>query len=320
MIKIQVKKERMMKNFLLCIAILFLLGACGSEPTSQEKEAHQKLEVVTTYSILYDITKNVGGEAIEIYNLTPIGADPHEYDPLPEDVKKTADADVVFYNGLNLEEGNGWFAKLIEVTGKGDEDAPVYRVSDGVEPILLESQGIEGDADPHAWLDLRNAIIYTENIRDALIKEDPENESLYMENATQYIKDLTDLHESAIEQIETIDESKRFLITSEGAFKYFGEAYGIETGYIWEINSENQGSPQQMRDVIDLIRGKKITALFIETSVDRRSMETVSQETGVPIVGTVYTDSLGKEGTDGDTYLKMMESNIKVIIEGLSKE
>ncbi|GAE36664.1 metal ABC transporter substrate-binding protein [Halalkalibacter akibai] len=305
--------------FITTILTLFLLGACGSKPTGQEEGASEKLKVVTTYSIIYDITKNVGGGAVEIYNLTPIGADPHEYDPLPEDVKKTTDADVVFYNGLNLEEGNGWFKKLIEVAGKGDEEAPVYLVSKGVEPILLESQGLEEETDPHAWLDLRNGIKYTKNIRDALIKEDPENENIYVENADQYILELTELHEKAIERISTIDENKRFLITSEGAFKYFGEAYGIETGYIWEINSENQGSPQQMRDVIDLVRDKGITSLFVETSVDRRTMETVSQETGVPIVGTVYTDSLGKEGTDGDTYLKMMESNINVIIEGLNK-
>ncbi|KGA96267.1 manganese ABC transporter substrate-binding protein [Alkalihalobacillus alcalophilus ATCC 27647 = CGMCC 1.3604] len=305
--------------FITTILTLFLLGACGSKPTGQEESTNQKLEVVTTYSIIYDITKNVGGDIVEIYNLTPIGADPHEYDPLPEDVKKTTDADVVFYNGLNLEEGNGWFRKLIEVAGKGDEDAPVYLVSEGVVLILLESQGLEEEADPHAWLDLRNGITYTENIRDALIKEDPENESIYVENATQYIQELSELHEKAIESIATIDENKRFLITSEGAFKYFGAAYDIETGYIWEINSENQGSPQQMRDVIDLVRDKGITSLFIETSVDRRTMDTVSQETGVPIVGTVYTDSLGKAGTDGDTYLKMMESNINVIIEGLSK-
>jgi iron/zinc/copper transport system substrate-binding protein len=306
--------------FSITFLLLFLLGACGSEQTSQEQgEAHQ-LKVVTTYSIIYDIAKNIAGEDAEIYNLAPIGSNPHEYDPLPEDVKKTTDADVVFYNGLNLEEGNSWFSKLTEVAGKGDAEAPVYRVSEGVEPILLESKGLEEETDPHAWLDLRNGIIYAENVRDALIEVDPENESLYKENAEAYINQLNELHEKTIEEIASIDEDKRFLITSEGAFKYFGEAYNIETGYIWEINSENQGSPQEIRDVIDLIRNKEVTALFVETSIDRRSMETVSEETGVPIVGTVYTDSLGKEGTDGDTYLKMMESNINVIIEGLNKE
>lgn len=305
--------------FSITFLLLFLLGACGSDQNSQEQDEVGQLKIVTTYSIIYDITKNVAGEGVEIYNLAPIGSNPHEYDPLPEDVKKTTDADVVFYNGLNLEEGNSWFGKLTEVAGKGDDEAPVYLVSEGVEPILLESKGLEEETDPHAWLDLRNGMIYAENIRDALIEVDPENESIYRENAETYIKQLKELHEKAIKEIASIAEDKRFLITSEGAFKYFGKAYNIETGYIWEINSENQGAPQEILDVVNLIRTKEVTALFIETSIDRRSMETVSNETGVPIVGTVYTDSLGKEGTDGDTYLKMMESNIKVIIEGLSE-
>lgn len=304
--------------FITGLLSLFMLSACvKSEPTSQAKAESEKMKIVTTYSIIYDITKNIVGDRAEIYSLVPIGANPHEYDPLPEDVIKTTDADLVFYNGLNLEEGNSWFKKLIDIAGKSDEGAPVYRVSEGVEPIYLESKELQNEVDPHAWLDLRNGIIYAENVRDALIVVDPDNEHVYRENAQTYIAQLEELHQRTIDLIQTIPKDKRFLITSEGAFKYFGKAYGIETGYIWEINSENQGSPQQIRDVVDLIRNKGISALFVETSVDRRSMEMVSKETRVSIIGTVFTDSLGKEGSDGDTYLKMMDSNTKVIIEGL---
>jgi ABC-type Zn uptake system ZnuABC Zn-binding protein ZnuA len=315
-----------MKKIILIVMVglfsLFILGACGQinnqEESSNQVSETDNLKIVATYSIIYDIVKNVAGDQADIHSMVPIGADPHEYDPLPLDVKKTTDADIVFYNGLNLEEGNGWFNKLIETAGKSGDNAHVYRVSEGVEPIYLESKGLEGESDPHAWLDIKNGIIYAENVRDALIKADPENESLYRENAENYIAHLEELHTKTIEKINEIPENKRFLITSEGAFKYFGAAYGIETGYIWEINSENEGSPQQIRDVVDLIHSNQITALFVETSIDRRSMETVSNETGVPIVGTVYTDSLGKEGSDGDTYLKMMEWNTKVIIDGLT--
>jgi ABC-type Zn uptake system ZnuABC Zn-binding protein ZnuA len=306
--------------FMIGLFSVFVLGAC-SKSSGQEgpdDKDTQGLQIVATYSIIYDIVKNVAGEQADIHSMVPIGADPHEYDPLPLDVKKTTDADVIFYNGLNLEEGNGWFNKLIETSGKSGDDAHVYRVSEGVEPIYLESKGLEGETDPHAWLDLRNGMIYAENIRDSLIKADPENESLYRENAKNYIAQLEELHTKTTEKIDKIPENKRFLITSEGAFKYFGVAYGIETGYIWEINSENEGSPQQIRDIVDLIQAKQIKALFVETSIDTRSMETVANETGVPIVGTVYTDSLGKVGSDGDTYLKMMESNTKVIIDGLT--
>lgn len=313
----------MKKQFLLIIMgilFLFLLIACAqNELNNNSSEDTNELKIVTTYSIIYDIVKNVAGDQAEIHSLAPIGSNPHEYDPLPEDVKATTDADAVFYNGLNLEEGNGWFAKLIDSAGKSEEDVHVSRVSEGVEAIYLESTGLEDEPDPHAWLDVRNGMIYAENVRDTLIEIDPDNAEVYTENTKKYIAQLEELHQKTIEKIQSIPEEKRFLITSEGAFKYFGEAYGLNTGYIWEINSENQGSPQQIREVVDLIRNKGIEALFVETSIDRRSMESVAKETDVPIVGKVFTDSLGEPSADGDTYLKMMEWNIDVIISGLTE-
>ncbi|MEB1807395.1 MAG: metal ABC transporter substrate-binding protein [Bacillaceae bacterium] len=306
-----------MKYFfsLIGMVLLILLTACTGKETSQEIREENKLQIVTTYSIIYDVVKNVVGDNAEIYSIVPIGADPHEFDPLPEDLKRTTDADVVFYHGLNLEEGNGWFNKLIETSGKSKD--VVFSVSEGVEPIYLESAGLTNEPDPHTWLDVNNVILFTENVRDNLIEIDVENQEVYKENAENYIKQLEGLHTKILETIDQIPEENRYLITSEGAFKYFEKAYGIKTGYIWEINSENEGSPQQIRDVVDLIRENNILALFVETSIDPRSMETVSKETGVPIAGEVYTDSLGKEGTDGDTYIKMMESNLNVLYQGL---
>lgn len=302
---------------MLCIFVL-ALSACSNGTTGKDDKS-DKLQVVTTYSIIYDLVKNIGGDKVEIHSLVPIGANPHEYDPLPKDVMKMTDADVVFYNGLNLEEGNSWFEKLLKTADKSGEDAPVYKVSEGVEPIYLETKGLEKEPDPHAWMDIQNGIIYAENIKKALIEVDPKNKEYYTENAKKYTDQLKKLHEDTINRIQQIPEEKRFLISSEGAFKYFGKAYGVKTGYIWEINSENQGTPEQIRDVVQLIQANKIPALFVETSVDRRSMETVSKETGVPIAGTIFTDSLGKPGEDGDTYLEMMKWNTDTIINGLQK-
>lgn len=232
---------------------------------------------------------------------------------------KTTDADIVFYNGLNLEQGNSWFKKLLKSSNKSGKDAPVYMVSKGVSPIYLESNGLEGETDPHAWLDIRNGIIFAKNIRDGLIKEDPANKQFYQKNADAYIKKLENLHAKTVEELNKIPKEKRFLITSEGAFKYFSKAYDLQSGYIWEINSEGQGTPSQIKNVVDLIREKNVSKLFVETSVDPRSMETVSRETGAPIVGTVFTDSLGKKGEVGDTYYKMMEWNTKTIIDALNE-
>lgn len=298
--------------------LVFALVACSSGANGNEANS-DKLKVVTTYSIIYDIVNQIGGEKVEIHSLVPIGKNPHEYDPLPEDVMKMTDADAVFYNGLNLEEGGAWFNKLLKTTDKSGENAPVYRVSEGVKPIYLETKGLEKEPDPHAWMNIENGILYAENVKKALIKEDPDNKEFYEKNSKEYIAELQKLHDDTLNKIQQLPEEKRFLISSEGAFKYFGNAYGINTGYIWEINSESQGTPDQIRDVVSLIETNNIPALFVETSVDKRSMETVSKETQVPIAGTIFTDSLGKPGEDGDTYLKMMKWNTETIINGLQE-
>ncbi|MEC3885559.1 zinc ABC transporter substrate-binding protein [Halobacillus sp. HZG1] len=313
----------MKKKLLLLAATLFtllLLAACGGEEANGNTEQEDgKVQVVTTYSIVYDIVKNIGGDQVDIHSLAPIGSNPHEYDPLPEDVKKATDADAVFYNGLNLEAGNAWFNKLMETAGKDGEDAPVFLMSDGVEAMYLTSEGNEGEEDPHAWLDIRNGIKYAENARDGLIKVDPENKDIYEKNAEEYIAELQALHDKAVEQFNDIPKEERVLVTSEGAFKYFSDAYGFQAEYIWEINQENQGTPDQITRIVDIINDKQITGLFLETSIDPRSMEAVSNETDVPIMGDVFTDSLAEPGEEGDTYISMMESNINTIKKGLSK-
>ncbi|MGI8386719.1 metal ABC transporter substrate-binding protein [Robertmurraya sp. P23] len=313
--------KHLIKLFITSFVAIVILAGCGGNKVSKEEGdgKSDKLQVVTTYSILYDIVKNIGGDQIEIHSLAPIGSNPHEFDPRPLDVQKTTDADVVFYNGLNLEAGNSWFEKLMVTAGKNGEDAPVYRMSEGVEPKHLTTKGNEGEEDPHAWLDIRNGIKYAKNVRDALIKVDPDHADIYETNAKEYIEKLEKLHQNAVESFNKIPKEKRFLVTSEGAFKYFSDAYGFEAGYIWEINSENQGTPQQVKEIVDIIKSREVATLFVETSIDPRSMEMVSSETGVPIGGKLFTDSLGKPDEDGDTYIKMMEWNITIILDNLMK-
>lgn len=303
----------------MSILLLLLLSGCTKE-NGNETDDNGKIQVVATYSIIYDIVKNVGGDRVEVHTLAPVGSNPHEYDPLPKDVQLTTDADVVFYNGLNLEGGNSWFEKLLLTAGKSEKDAPVFRLSEGVEPKHLTTKGKESEEDPHAWLDIRNGIKYAENAKNALVKVDPDHAAEYEKNAEAYIAELKKLHEEAVARFNEIPQEKRVLITSEGAFKYFSEAYGFEAAYIWEINSENQGSPEQVSKVVDYIDSKENPVLFVETSIDPRSMESVSAETGVPIYGKIFTDSIGKPGEDGDTYIKMMEWNIDTIFKGLTEK
>lgn len=305
--------------FTTAFALSMLIACTNDQSNVNEKNGDQKVQVVTTYSIIYDIVKNIGGDLVEIHSLAPIGSNPHEYDPLPADVQKTTDADAVFYNGLNLEAGNAWFNKLMETAGKDGENAPVFLMSKGVDAKYLTTKGNEGEEDPHAWLNVKNGIIYAANARDGLIKVDPENEEIYKKNADEYIEKLEELHQKAIDEYNKIPRDKRILVTSEGAFKYFSEAYDFDAEYIWEINQENQGTPDQITRIVDIIKDKNIQALFLETSIDPRSMEAVSAETNVPIKGKIFTDSLAHPGEEGDTYISMMEWNIKTILEGLSE-
>ncbi len=302
----------------MTMVIAALVSACGQGATSP-KGQDAKLKIVTTYSIIYDMVKNVGGDHVEVHSLAPIGSDPHNYDPLPTDLVLTTDADVIFYNGLNLEEGNSWFNEMIETAGKSVADDNVVRVSEGVEPMFLSSAEHKNEEDPHAWLDVRNGIKYVENIREALKNNDPTHADDYDKNAENYITELKALHEEIVDKMHAISEDKRILVTSEGAFKYFSAAYDFRAAYIWEINSHNEGSPEQLKSIIRIIKDGGVPSLFLESSVDPRSMEMVSRETGVPIHGKIFTDSLGKAGSDGDTYIKMIKWNADMISSGLSE-
>lgn len=297
--------------------LLIALGVIGPWLAPAWADSGAKLKVVTTYSILYDIVRNVGGEQVEIHSLAPVGSNPHEYDPLPLDVQKTSDADLVFYNGLNLEAGNAWFDKLLGTAGKSGGDAPVFRISAGVAPQHLTSTGQAGAEDPHAWLDARNGMQYARNAQAALSQIDPANAATYQTNAAAYIAQLEKLHSKALADFAQIPAERRYLVTSEGAFKYFCAAYGFEAGYIWEINAENQGTPQQVIALLGQLKQRRVPALFVETSVDPRSMQMVARESGIAITGTLYTDSLGLPGTPGDSYAGMLAANFETILASL---
>ena len=301
------------------IATIGLVATGCSKNTDKEKVSEDVLKVVTTNSILEDMVYQIGKDKVDIHSIVPRGRDPHEFEPLPEDIAKATDADVIFFNGLNLETGgDGWFIKLME-TSKKEEDKDYFVVSTGVEPIYLSSAGQESQQDPHAWLSLSNGMIYVENIKNVLIEKDPDNKDFYEENAAAYLKELSELNETNNARYADIPEDKNLLVTSEGAFKYFSKEYGVVATYIWEINTDDQGTPEQMKTVISSIKDSNISNLFVEQSVDERSMETISRETKIPIYEVIFTDSLAKKGETGDTYVDMMTWNLDKIYEGLTE-
>lgn len=306
------------KLLILLFALGIFLVGCSAKSEKSEQTKDGKLTVVATNSILADMAKEVGKDKVTIHSIVPVGTDPHEYEVLPEDIKKASDAKVILYNGLNLETGNGWFNNLME-TAKKVEDEDYFAVSCEVEPLYLTSAGQETQADPHAWLDVSNGIKYVEEITRILSEKDPENKEVYEKNSQEYRKKLESLDQQAKESFATISEEKKLLVTSEGAFKYFSKAYQLPAAYIWGINTESQGTPDQMSAIIDQVKASKVPGLFVESSVDPRSMERVSKETGVPIAEKLFTDSVAKSGETGDSYYGMMKWNIEAIHDGLSK-
>ena len=310
----------------LLVAALVVLGiagcATGKENSSQTTSAtaeSKKLQVVTTNSIIYDMTKNIAGDLVNLHSIVPVGQDPHEYEPLPEDVQKVQKADLIFYNGINLENGeDAWFAKMVK-NAKKEPNKDYFAVSDGVEVIYLEGQNEAGKEDPHAWLNIENGVIYAKNIAKQLIAKDPKNKETYEKNLAAYVEKLEALDKDAKQRIAKIPEEKRLIVTSEGCFKYFSKAYNIPSAYIWEINTEEEGTPEQITKLVRQLRASKVPSLFVESSVDDRPMKTVSQETGLPIYSTIFTDSIAEAGKDGDSYYSMMKWNLDKIIEGLSK-
>ena len=302
---------------LLLVAIVGLV-ACSSQKSSSDSSS-SKLNVVATNSIIADITKNIAGDKINLHSIVPVGQDPHEYEPLPEDVKKTSKADLIFYNGINLETGgNAWFTKLVENAQK-KENKDYYAVSEGVDVIYLEGQNEKGKEDPHAWLNLENGIIYAQNIAKRLIEKDPDNKATYEKNLKAYVEKLTALDKEAKEKFNNIPEEKKMIVTSEGCFKYFSKAYNVPSAYIWEINTEEEGTPDQIKSLVEKLRKTKVPSLFVESSVDDRPMKTVSKDTNIPIYAKIFTDSIAEKGEEGDSYYSMMKYNLDKISEGLAK-
>lgn len=302
------------QKLLVTLLLLPFLAACS---TGEIRSDNGKLNVVVTNSILADMTKNIAGDQINLHSIVPIGQDPHEYEPLPEDIAKVSDADLIFYNGINLE--NAWFSKMVKNAQKV-ENQDYFAASDGVEVIYLEGQSAKGKEDPHAWLSLENGIIYAQNIAKQLMVKDPKNKDVYQQNLDTYTQELAALDAKAKSSFAAIPADKKLIVTSEGCFKYFSKAYDIPSAYIWEINTEEEGTPQQTRDLVQKLKaGPTPAALFVESSVDDRPMKSISRETGIKIYTKIFTDSIAKKGEAGDSYLAMMKWNLEKIAEGLSQ-
>lgn len=312
-----------MKKFkiTLLMVLALVLTACGSNTDKPEEgEDSDKINVVTSFTIIEDMTKRIGGDLVNVYNLVPSGTDPHEYEPLPNDIKAAEDADLLLYNGMNLEGGeHGWFFKLIHTTGQ-DENR-VFELNKGVTPMYLTHEdGKEEEINPHSFINPKVGIKMAENLRDALVAVDEDNKAVYEVNAEQYIGELKAISERYASVINSIPEERRILVTSEHAFQYMASEYGLREAYVWEVDTEELGTPEQIKSLVDHLREIQPPVMFMESNVDPRPLETVSKETGIPIFEEpIYSDEIGNIGEQVDTYVKFLEHNIRIIEKGLGQ-
>ena len=274
--------------------------------------AAQDLKVATTFTIIADMARNVAGEHAEVVSVTKPGAEIHGYQPTPRDVLAAQDADLVLWNGLNLEL---WFEQFF----RNLRDVPQAVVSEGIEPMPIASGSYEGRPNPHGWMGLDPALIYVDNIAAALAQVDPANADDYRTNADAYKAEITATIAPLREAIRALPDDDRWLVTSEGAFSYLARDYDLREIYLWPINAEAQGTPQQVRAVIDTVREHEIPAVFSESTVSPDPAQQVARETGAAYGGVLYVDSLSVADGPVPTYLDLLRVTSATILEGLSR-
>ena len=296
----------------IAIVSLAVLAACG-EPASDSADDDGKFRVVTTFTVIQDIAQNVAGDAAVVESITKPGAEIHDYEPTPLDIVKAQDADLVLWNGFNLER---WFEKFFQNVN----DVPSMVVSDGVEPMGISEGPYNGKPNPHAWMSPTSALIYVENIRKALVEHDPQNAETYNKNAVAYAEKIKAMDTPLRKRLSAIPEDKRWLVTSEGAFSYLARDYDMREAYLWPINADQQGTPQQVREVIELVREKDIPVVFSESTVSDRPAKQVAKESGARYGGVLYVDSLSAEGGPVPTYLDLLRVTVETIAAGFEDE
>ena len=294
-------------GFLLTAAALLLTG-CGDE---KSRSASGKKKVVTSFTIIADMAREVAGTAADVESITKPGAEIHGYEPTPKDIVKAQQADLVLWNGMNLEV---WFEKFFQ----NIRDVPGVVVSNGIAPMGIASGPYTGKPNPHAWMSPVNAGVYVENIRKAFVKMDPPNEEIYNANAAAYTAKIKALDEPVRQKLAAIPEGQRWLVTSEGAFSYLCENYALKPLYLWPINADAQGTPQQVKTVIDAVRNNNIPVVFSESTISPEPIKQVAKETGARYGGVLYVDSLTDSTGPAPTYLKLLETNAETILRGFT--
>lgn len=291
-----------MKKHIL-LSALFLFSAVVSA---------EKLKVATSFTIIADIAQNIAGDDAEVVSITKVGAEIHEYEPTPQDLIVAQNANLILWNGLNLET---WFEKFLQNLN----NVPAVVVSAGVEPLLIANGDYKGKPNPHAWMSVDNAKIYIKNITEALVKHDPKNQANYEKRAQEYLAKLAALQGELKTKLAHVPENQRWLVSSEGAFSYLAKDLGFKEAYLWAINEEQQGTPKQVSALIETVKANQIPVVFSESTVSDKPAKQVVKESGAKYGGVLYVDSLSEPTGAVPTYLDLLKVTTDTIANGFQK-
>ncbi|WP_393916064.1 metal ABC transporter substrate-binding protein [Halostreptopolyspora alba] len=287
---------------------MFAAPACTNASSSAAEEA----PVLTTFTVLADMTRNVAGDEFDVVSLTRPGAEIHSYEPTPDDLVRGQDAHLILANGLGLE---AWFTQFTDQI-----DAPTATLSDGVETIPIAEGAHEDQANPHAWMSPDNAHTYVDNIRDALTDLAPENAATFESNAEAYKAEISEVGEYLSTELDTLPEEHRALVTCEGAFSYLARDAGLREQYLWPVNAETEATPRQVASTVGFVEDNDVPAVFCESTVNDDAQRQVAEETGARLGGELYVDSLSKTDGPVPTYLDLLRHDAETIVAGLTEQ
>ncbi len=311
-------------SLLATLALLLWLSGCNSTPPNSQTQSssltettsttaqrnQEKKVILTTFTVLADMAQNVAGDKAIVESITKIGSEIHGYEPTPSDLVRGQEADLILDNGLNLER---WAEKFYNSL----PEVPHITLTEGIQSVEIAEDAYKNKPNPHAWMSPQNALIYVENIRKALVDLDPQNADTYNANAKTYSEKIKELDQKLQKELATLPPNQRYMATCEGAFSYIIRDYGLKELYLWPVNAERQGTPQQTAKVIEVVKENQVPAVFCESTVNDEAQRQVAKESGARFGGVFYVDSLSGPDGPAPTYLKLMERNVTTLINGL---
>ncbi len=292
--------------------VLGLSSACQMAPSPSSSSSEPKT-VLTTFTVIADMAQNVAGDRLRVVSLVKPGAEIHGYEPTPQDIERGEQSALILDNGLNLER---WSERFFQHFPQ----IPRTTLSNTIKPLVIASDRYQGQPNPHAWMSPQNALVYVDNIRQALIKLDPQNTAFYNQNAKVYQQKIRELDQKLRQAIAKIPVEQRYLVSCEGAFSYLAKDYGLKEIYLWPVNAEKQATPQQIAQAIAQVKTQKIPAVFCESTVNDQAQRQVAEESGAKYGGVFYVDSLSPPEGPASTYLKLLEHNVNTLIQGLKPQ